>query len=241
MSAFTIVPIARLDLRFAPKPWRFAVERRADIEAHFAALRRDKPAIWNGRVLLLSEYRISGDTFSGSYLETDFASFISWRDWRWPDATMHNCFALAALRAADGAFLVGVMGAHTANAGMIYFPGGTPDPHDIVGGNVDLGSSVMRELAEETGLTADDVDIERGWQTVLAGRRIAMMKVMRARLPAAELRDRVRAYLGRQAEPELADMRIVRGPADLDPLMPEFLTAFLRHMWSTASEQRMVR
>ena len=133
MSESVVWPITHLALRFTPKPWRFADERRAEIDAHFTALRRDKPAVWNGRVLLLAEYELSGSTFSGAYLETDFASFISWRDWQWPDTTVNNCFGLAALRAADGAFLVGVMGAHTANAGRIYFPGGTPDPNDVVG------------------------------------------------------------------------------------------------------------
>ena len=50
------------------------------------------------------------------------------------------------------------MGAHTATAGQIYFAAGTPDPDDIAGDAVDLERGVMRELTEETGLAAADVD-----------------------------------------------------------------------------------
>jgi hypothetical protein len=31
--------------------------------------------------------------------------------------------------------------------------------------------------------------------------------------------------------PELVDIRIVRGPSDLDTTMPNFVTAFLNQMW----------
>ena len=231
MSELSVVRVERLDLRLAPRPWRFADERRAAIDAHFAGLCRDKPAMWNGRVLVLHEFTLSETTLSGAYLETDFASFMAWRDWGWPDRTMHNCFGLAALRAADGAFLVGIMGAHTANAGSIYFPGGTPDPTDVVDGIVDLHRNVMRELYEETGLGADDVAAEAGWHAVLAGQRIALLKVLQSRLPAQQLRARVMAYLAAQAEPELADVRMVRGAQDFAPRMPSFVTTFLLHMW----------
>jgi hypothetical protein len=66
---------------------------------------------------------------------------------------------------------------------------------------------------------------------VLAGPRIALMKILRSPEHANTLRDRVRAHLARQATPELADMRIVRGAADRDPMMPPFVTAFLDAMW----------
>src|SRR4030095_3313051 len=99
-----------------------------------------------GRVLLLRRGTIENRVLSGAYLETDFASFIAWRDWGFPDTSVRNCFPRAALRSADGAFLLGQMGVHTATAGQIYFAAGTPDPSDIVGDTVDLEGGVMREL-----------------------------------------------------------------------------------------------
>lgn len=236
MTDISIVPLDRLALAFAPRPWAFADARRAEIDAHFARLSGEKPALWNGRVLLLHDYEVAGREFRGAYLETDFASFIAWRDWNHPDRAMRNCFALGALLASDGAFLLGVMGAHTANAGRIYFPGGTPDPADIAGGMVDLEGSVRRELVEETGLQAGDLDIEAGWHAVLAGPRIAMMKVMRSRETAAALHARIRDHLARETAPELSDMHIARTESDLDPRMPDFIVAFLRHHWDTLAK-----
>ena len=137
-EAVSVVHIDRLELTVAPKPWAFAAERRAEIDAHFAKLQREKPAVWNGRVLLLHEYSVADGVLRGAYLETDFASFAAWRHWGRPAAGVHDCFGAVAIVAADGAFLLGVMGPHTANAGRIYFPCGTPDPDDIMGSRVDL-------------------------------------------------------------------------------------------------------
>ncbi len=226
-----IIRVERLTLTIERGPWRFADQRRAEIDAHFAMLQRAKPTLWNGRVLLLRRGEIVGGTLSGAYLETDFASFIAWRDWGFPDASMRNCFPMAALRAADGAFLLGVMAAHTANAGHVYFPAGTPDPDDIVGDTVDLGGGVMRELTEETGLGPADVTVEDGWHAVLLGQRIALMKIVEARADAASLRRRVLGFLAAQAQPELADIHIVRGADDLDPMMPPYVAAFLESRW----------
>jgi len=227
MTSPAVFSVDRLDLDFEPAPWPFADERRAEIDAYFADLQREKPAIWNGRVLLLHRYEMRDGVFRGAYLETDYASFSAWRRWQPADAGVSDCFGAGAVVSADGAVLLGVMGAHTANAGWIYFPCGTPDPSDIVGGKVDLDWSVARELKEETGLTVADLAPAPGWTTVIDGQLIVQIKTLRSPLAADELRARMLAHLASEAEPELADIRIVRGAADADPAMPAFVTAFL--------------
>jgi hypothetical protein len=227
----TIVPVERLELALTPRVWEFASQRRAEIDACFAALRRDNPALWNGRVLMLHEYRITGGTFHGAYFATDFASMLAWRHWDFPDRQVKNCFAMGALRASDGAFVLGVMAAHTANAGWIYFPAGVPDFSDVDGSHIDFGKNLAREMNEETGLAASDYKAEQAWTTVLAGARIAQIKILRSAETASSLRERILAHMRRQAQPELTGVRVVRSPADLDPMMPPYVTAFLRYVW----------
>jgi 8-oxo-dGTP pyrophosphatase MutT (NUDIX family) len=224
----SVYRVDRLELAFVPKPWAFAVECRAEIEAYFGALQKQKPALWNGRVLLLHRQVVAEGVFCGAYLETDYASFSAWSHWGRPAAAaVHDCFGAAAILSADGAFLLGRMAAQTLNAGQIYFPAGTPDPSDIVDSKVDLDFSVRRELKEETGLDAADFAAEPGWTTVVDGGLIVQIKVLRSNQGAEALRTRILDQLGREQQPEFSDIRIVRGVAGFDAAMPGFVTAFL--------------
>jgi 8-oxo-dGTP pyrophosphatase MutT (NUDIX family) len=226
-DAVSVVHINSLQLAFAPRPWSFAEARRAEIDATFAAMRQKNPALWNGRVLLLHNSELAAVVFRGAYLETDFASFAAWRVWGQPESGVVDCFGAAAVMTADGACLLGVMGPHTANAGRIYFPCGTPDPGDIVGDSVDLDASVQRELMEETGLDITEFKAEPGWITVFDLPLIAHIKVLHSGEGADALRTRILRHLAQEQQPELADIRIVRGPDDFTPTMPRFVTAFL--------------
>jgi 8-oxo-dGTP pyrophosphatase MutT (NUDIX family) len=141
---------------------------------------------------------------------------------------------MAALRSHDGAFLLGEMAAGTANAGKIYFAAGTPDPSDIVDGRVDLASSVMRELTEETGLDAAEVSIAEGWTAAIGLTRVAFMRDVRIDLPATEARALMIERMRALPDQELADMHIVRSKADIDPTrMPPFQVAFLQAALAT--------
>ena len=227
-----VVPLERLEVAYVPHRWTFADERRPEIDAYFAALQRDNPALWNGRVLLLRDSAIVDGVFRGACFEVDYASFISWQCWDFPDSVVRDCFAAAVVQSSDGAFLLGEMAPHTFNAGQIYFPCGTPDLNDIDVDRVDFDRSVARELKEETGFDISDFAPDPGWYAVLCGALVALMKILRARETAAELRERALDHLASEKRPELSDIRIVRGPADLGPAIPSFVISFLRHAWS---------
>jgi 8-oxo-dGTP pyrophosphatase MutT (NUDIX family) len=227
MQPAVIHRVSTLDLKFEPFAWPFARERRPEIDAHFAERRRQKPKIWNGRVLVARQPSFAGGRAAASYFETDFASFLAWRDWGFPDRSVFNGFGMGALRCADGAFVVGEMAAHTANAGRIYFPGGTPDPNDIAGDKVDIAWSIAREIEEETGLTPADYRAEPDWDCVVYDASIAMMRTLHIDSPGEAVKARIEANLARQAHPELSAIHLVRAMGDLTQDMPRFVTAFV--------------
>lgn len=82
----TIHRVTNLDLWVSDHHWPFADKRRVEIDEHFAKRQADKPDLWNGRVLIGRQPRFDGVYFSAEYFETDFASFMAWRDWGFPDA-----------------------------------------------------------------------------------------------------------------------------------------------------------
>ncbi len=219
--------VTALDLTFEPFAWPFARERRAEIDAHFAEKQRDKPRMWNGTVLLGRQPSFADGCLKASYFATDFASFLAWRDWGFPDRSVVNGFGMGALRCADGAFVMGRMSAHTANDGRVYFPAGTPDPNDLVGRAVDIAGSIAREVEEETGLAPADYRAAPYWDCVVAGAKIAMMRTLRVDASGEALKARIEANLARQAHPELAAIHLVRAMSDLTNDMPVFVTAFV--------------
>ena len=227
--------VTTLDLTVRPWSWPFAEARRAEVSAHFAGKQAEKPQLWNGRILLGRNPVFSSGLLSASYFETDFASFLGWRDWGFPDPDVFNGFGMGALRCADGAFVLGEMGRHTANAGRIYFPSGTPDLDDISDGTVDIAGSVAREVEEETGLTPADYRAGAHWDCVVSGAAIAMIKILNVDSSGEALRARIEANLGRQHQPELSAIHLVRGTSDLTAAMPRFVTAFIEKQFSSRS------
>jgi 8-oxo-dGTP pyrophosphatase MutT (NUDIX family) len=218
--------VTTLDLAFVPRRWPFADERRAEIDAHFADRQREK-AIWNGRVLVARDPVFAGQRFHASYFETDFASYLAWRDWGFPDRDVFSAPGIGALRCSDGAFILGEMSGHTANAGRIYFPAGTPDLDDISDGAVDIAGNIAREVEEETGLTPADYRPGAHWDCVVGEGIIALIRLLHVDLTGEQLRGRINAHLARQAQPELCAIHLVRDTGDITAAMPRYVEAFV--------------
>ena len=189
--------------------------------------------MWNGRILLLQRYAIAGAVLRGACFEADYASFCAWRYWEFPDTTVYNVFAATALRSSDGAFLVGEMAQSTANAGLLTFPCGTPEPVDLdAAGMLDLTANLGRELMEETGLPISDLKPEPGWVMVRDRCYLGLVRQVVAPLDAEALCARILRNLARQGAPEFVGLRMVRSLRDFDPAMPAYVTAYLRRIWS---------
>ncbi|SFD17719.1 hypothetical protein SAMN05428997_1202 [Bosea sp. CRIB-10] len=232
-----IVALDRVEARVETFDWGFARERADEIAAHWAAISAGKPAMFNGRVMLQHRAAIEDGVFHAGYFEADYAAFLAWRDFgvqsSLPQPAIRNGFAMAALRAADGAFLLGRMGDHTANPGKVYFAAGTPDREDArPDGTLDLAGSVTRELCEETGLTLNEIAVEERWTAVIVPGRVAFMRPVGVGLPAEEARALMLARIAQQDEPELSDIVIVRNLADCAAYdMPPFMMPYLTHIF----------
>jgi 8-oxo-dGTP pyrophosphatase MutT (NUDIX family) len=231
-----IALVAELRATLEARPWPWAEANRGAIAAHWAQQLREKPRMFNGRVLLVGSLAIEGDRCRATYFETRFADFLAWRDFGYPDPTIANGYAMGALRGSDGAYVCGVMGGHTANAGRVYFPSGTPDPSDLrPDGTVDLSGSVIRELEEETDLGPASYRAAEDWIVVRRWPAIAFFRLITCTEPAEAVAERIRRNIARQSDPELSDARVIRGPQDVDPqTMPLSVQSFFGWAFGTA-------
>ena len=233
MTEIRIEEVDDLDCHVVSYDWPFARDRAADIDANWHAQIAAGRKLWNGRVLLARDPRIvtrdGRKIFTAQHFETSFAAFLAFRDFGFPDERVKNCFAMAALRAADGPFLLARMAVHTANPGRIYFAAGTPDPGDVRGDRLDLAGSVLRELAEETGLTEADVIQTSGYTLVFEGGRVACLREVRTRADARTVCERVARFVASEKESEIDGIVPVHDERDFLPDdMPGFIMAYLR-------------
>jgi len=220
--------VSRVEACCRPFDWAWPKQNRGFVQENWRRRTADKPKMFNGRVLLLQDLSFEADLCRNTYFEVDYADFIAWIDKGYPDPTIANGFAMGALRGSDGAYICGVMAAGTANGGRIYFAAGTPDLNDLApDGTVDLATSLTRELTEETGFAEGDYRVEDEWIIVQRWPSIALLRMVTLPITAEEGAERIRAHIAAEDEPELQDVRIVRGKEDIDPeRMPLYLQSF---------------
>ena len=208
-----------------------ASEREAIAEAWARGL-AEKPKMFDGRVLLGETAEVRDGVLEVAFRETGFSFMIWRRELPAAERPLINVFGAAAVVSSDGAVLLGRMGDHTANAGRVYFPAGTPDLDDLVGETVDVEGSIARELDEETGLTeADACPSERRF-AVFHGPLVAYVRVYLSGLDAEALAAKARAYIAADPEAELSDVVFKPRGDPLGPEIPPYVRAAIETIFA---------
>lgn len=222
-----VTPVLGFDAFVVDEPWPWRDENAEAIGEHWARAAAEKPSLFDGEVLVARRFSIEDGIWRGAHIVVRYSALKYWLSQGFIETGACNTFASAVVVTADGAVLLGRMGAHTANAGRLYFPCGTPDLDDVTGGRLDFEASMLRELEEETGLGADVlVPSEQRWigqdgPLVCCARRID------TRLTADEVRACFEAHRASGRDDELADIVLVRDAASLDNVL-EYARALVR-------------
>ena len=225
-----IMPINHIDARLEDWHWTWSEDNQTQIATHWNTILAGNAHVFDGTVLLMHRGHVEGDVYRSGYFKTRYSNFMALRDWGAPDPAVRNGFSCAALKTLDGDYLLGVMAEHTSNAGKIYFAAGTPDLDDCNGDRVDIAGSALRELAEETGFTPDDLLSENRITMVDDGFRVAFLCHFTLQLTTQEAFEHFSVWNSKQATPELSGLYVVRSKDDLRPAQ---MHPYLLHWFET--------
>jgi 8-oxo-dGTP pyrophosphatase MutT (NUDIX family) len=205
--------VAACRLQVSNKRWTFAEQNEHPIAEHWQERSSRQPAFFNGKVLVMEPPRIEGGKLSSQLLETDFASYLYWRDLGFPETGVRDGFGSALIRARDGEVLLARQRPGHVNGRLLYMPGGFIDRRDVNGdGTVDIDASVAREIDEETGLEVTEFTRRPGYLVTRLGAQVSIAVELVSPLAADELRALLISNISRQSEPELSDFVIFDAP-----------------------------
>lgn len=215
-----IFPVSEVDVRLEPAPHPFERDNEAAIARNWQREIAENPALFNGTVVLLSALSYAGRRLIGRCHAITYATFLYWRRNRLTASGEHS-FAHAALVSSDGALIAVRMGAHTANAGRVYFAAGSFEPMDFRDGAVDLEFNMAREVSEETGIDLSDLPRDAGYHAYSSERGTVIFRRYRLAEDADTIAQRIREHVTTDPEPEIEGPVIIRSAADLPgELMP---------------------
>ncbi|MDK9695472.1 MAG: hypothetical protein OEL76_03690 [Siculibacillus sp.] len=201
--------VARIELPVGA-PLELDATGREAVAANFAAMTAVNPKLWNGPFFLFEDAGFDGEVFRATARPTDYATFLEWRGRGFPGEVHAHIFPVPALTTADRRLLVGVMGRSTANAGLAYPPSGSFDHLDVSDDELDPVANMVRELAEEVGIDADEFAPDPGFTVLASGRRrLALVKRWRTARTTADLAAAIADHLGREHDPELGGFDFV--------------------------------
>jgi 8-oxo-dGTP pyrophosphatase MutT (NUDIX family) len=211
-----IVPVHAASVRLEPGPHPFERENAAAIDENWRTETTRNPALFDGKVVLLSSLTYEGGRLEGSCHAVRFATFMLWRKTR-PLGSAEHAYAHAVPVTSDGALVLIRMAPHTVNAGRIYFAAGSFEPQDFRAGVADIDFNMTREVGEETGLDLTGCGRDPIYHLRSSEGASVIFRRYYLDEPAEAVAERIRAFVAAEREPEIEEPVIVRSPSGLPP------------------------
>jgi 8-oxo-dGTP pyrophosphatase MutT (NUDIX family) len=214
-----ILPVDQVDVRLDPSPHPFERDNQRAIAENWQREIAAKPALFDGTVVLLSEFGYDGGRLFGRCHAVRYSTFMHWRKDR--VGTAAHAFAHPMLVTKDNALIAIRMGAHTVNAGRVYFAAGSFEPEDFPDGIVDPHGNMTREVLEETGLDISQARRGERHYALATERGTVIFRRYFLDENADEIAARIRDFVAGEAEPEIEEPIVIRNARDLpEGLMP---------------------
>jgi 8-oxo-dGTP pyrophosphatase MutT (NUDIX family) len=234
-----VFPVEAVAVRLLPGPHPYETANLAEINANWAVELAAQPAIFDGRITLLSSLAYEGRRLVGTCHLVRFATFLHWRKNRTVDDAEH-AFAQAVPVTSDNCLVAGRMGGHTLNAGRVYFPAGSFEAEDFhADGLVDSDGNMAREVFEETGIQLGGLDRDQHFHALSTQAGTVIFRRYYLEEPAEGVATRVRAFIAADPQAELAEPVIIRSAADRPSGLSAYMPDVMR--WHFGSRQPLVR
>ena len=221
--------VTEFDCTVTGDAWPWAEKNADAIAAHWEKAKAEKPALFDGEVLVATEVGIEQSRLVSQHVVTRYSALTYWKSLGFPHAGAFNLFGAGVVVTSDNAVLLGRMADHTANAGYSYFPCGTPDTDDIRDGELDIEGSILRETEEETGLGLSHLHPSDQRWISWDGPLFCCARRLDTPLTAVEAGTLAAKHLAAQKRPELAQIVFAKKLEDIEGLkVPAYADALLR-------------
>jgi 8-oxo-dGTP pyrophosphatase MutT (NUDIX family) len=220
-----ILPVDQVDVVLDPSPHPFEQDNQRAIAENWQREIAAKPALFDGTVVLLSEFGYDRGRLFGRCHAVRYSTFMYWRTDR--VGTVAHAFAHPMLVTKDNALIAIRMAAHTVNAGRVYFAAGSFEPEDFPDGRVDPHGNMAREVLEETGLDISKARRGERHYALATTRGTVIFRRYFLDDDADQIASRIRDFVDGESEPEIDEPIIIRNardlPAGLMPHMPPMI------------------
>ena len=162
----------QIDARLVDEPVNLPDEIHQKIDAFWNKVMEEKPNMWNGGLMCVSEFQKTANTISIVCRKSNYAHYLyDERHLHDPIDGLEGSLACSSLVGAclvetsDGYYVVGELAPKTSMPGCLQISGGSVDSDDIdEDGTINIMHSVIRECQEEINIDLQDPTMVKSFQ-----------------------------------------------------------------------------